>query len=506
MPGTGPTPSSRSSLEQNIDEQAAQKNLETKQENPYATVNKKRETDERKRSSESSGSTDRGSKSSSNSAEDEERKHKSTKHKKKEHHSRSSSSTDREHKDNLHSTREKRHKSKSHGEKHRSRPSSLAEKEQEPIYAKINDKPPVSSPDEDVLYSPDMLNEGLRRRNTEALPAQPKPPRNGTPLQSSDGASTPSSKGSSPPSYTSNFSGNSSHSRINSPSKFMIRLKYALRQKAFITPITISITFATVYTTLLYFKNKENFLSKITNISDPEIYVPIIIASFFAVLSACALIYKYNKVNVKIPCAQDDEGIFEAMRYLDDDKCIRSITLKYSNNTNVTYLDKKKYKQLGLGNKRLKLTLGNPLISFFGFVSLTTMITYLSFKCLEVGYESLANSLENFSPTNTGLMIVIVAVAITTALFAYSIYHSYRKTHVKGIKDLEQESFVDNIKDKMITYNKEYIKEAESGNDDRETLLTKHSKGKVASLVIDQAIVERYNSCSMATIIPALVG
>ncbi|WP_339047175.1 hypothetical protein [Candidatus Mesenet endosymbiont of Phosphuga atrata] len=490
MPGTGPTPSPRSSLDQNIDEQAAQKNLAAKQENQYATINKKRETDERKRSSESSGS-----------AEDEKKKHRRTKHA-EGHHSRSSSSTDREHKGSPHSTKEKRHKSKSHGEKHHSRPSSLAEKE--PIYAEIGEQHTpqlIDSPDGDTVFSrDDMLkainipgDEGVRKRNVNPLK---KPLR--AHLQNSDGASTSSSKDSSPPSYTSNGNapwGNASRTlkemlaSVNPPktianswSKFKTKVAYPVQQRAFIIPSVAFITFMASYSILM-----PKYYASIQNLTkDPLLSIPIIIASVLFAASMMAFISNLQDTRIKITRTKDDNQVFKEIKNINNEKCIRSIELDLSNNTHYTLLDGRKYKTLAF--KKLALTLNRPLICAEMAAFVTLASTYLLTKYFQIGFKNLADSISTFNTNNMELIGFTAAAGVILTLFMCSFVHYYRKECVEGLE-------LKKCPREIASLNKEFIGEAERCYNSKKTLSSgKHSEGKAASLTIDQAIVEYYNS------------
>lgn len=492
MQGTTPTPSPKSSLDQNIDEQAAQKNLET--ENLYAEIKKKPKdaSGAKKHSSESSDSTDRENKSSSCSTEDE--KNRSTEHK-EEHHSRSSSSTDKKHRHSSRSTEEKerRHKSSSHGEEHHSRPSSLASKKQENELTYIDDQltlPPVSN-------TPGA--EGLRHRGTQ--PAPPKPPRNGMPSQSSDGASTSSSKESSPPPYEFNKdrkdSGDSDiiysylswpnttkdYKKIimNSLSKFKTKLAYPIQQRAFIIPSVAFITFIASYSILM-----PKYYASIQNLTkDPLLSIPIIIASLLFVASMMAFISNLQDTRIKKTATQGDNEVFAKMKSINNEKCIRSIELDLSNNTHYTLLDGRKYKTLVF--KKLALTLNRPLIcaEIAAFVTLTS--TYLLTKYFEIGYNNLADSLLTFNTNNMELIGFTAAAGVILMLFMCSFVHYYRKECVEGLKITE-------CPRNIASFNEEFIEEAKSSYNRGGTLSSgKHSEGKAASLTINQAVVEYYN-------------
>ncbi|WP_339045409.1 hypothetical protein [Candidatus Mesenet endosymbiont of Agriotes lineatus] len=505
MQGTTPTPSPRSSLEEQL--QVRQENVIVESEHQYAEIKKKPKdaSGAKKHSLESSGSTDRENKSSSCSAEDEERKHESTKHKKKEHHSRSSSATDREHKSSSHSTRERRHKSKSHGEKHRSRPSSLKEQEIEPTYAEINDQPSISSPDEEIVFSHDILkangtlgDEGLRQRNVNPLK---KPLRAHS--KTSDGTSTPSSKESSPPSYQSQeerrgsedtifdkpwpevssfFTKKPTWTIVNSWSKFKIKVAYPVQQRAFIIPCIAFITFVASYSILMpkYYASIQNL------IKDPWIWIPIVVASILFAASMRAFISNLKDTRIKKTATQGDNEVFAKMKRINNEKCISSIELDLSNNTHYTLLDGRKYKTLAF--KRLALTLNRPLIcaEMAAFVTLTS--TYLLTKYFEIGFKNLADSLSTFNTNNVELIGFTAAASVLLALFTCSFIHYYRKECVEGLE-------LKKCPREIESFNKEYIREAKDCYDSKKTLSSgKHSEGKAASLTISQAIVEYYNS------------
>lgn len=524
MQGLTPTPAARTNLKGNENQlQAEEENVRIGLQGQYGKIEKKSKdpSGRRERNSGSSSSTDRENKSSSCSAEDqkkkrkerhhssstnrkhrssshstegEEKKHRSTKHR-EERHSKSSSSTDRE---DAH-LKEVGHESNSHKEQHRSRSSGSARKRQEieHTYAEINEQriPSIVSPNLSLQDKPGATNfpkdEGLRHRNIQSISAPPKPLR--AYLQTSDGTSTSSARSSSPPSYKSDEKRRDSediiydHSwlkinLINSWSKFKAKLGYPIQQRAFVIPSVAFITFVASYSVLMpkYYASIQNLMK------DPLLSIPIAIASVLFLASMAAFISNLRDTRIKVTGTKDDNEVFKKIKSINNEKCIRSIELNLSNNTRYTLLDGRKYKTLVF--KKLALTLNRPLIcaEVAAFVTLTS--TYLLTKYFEIGYKNLADSLSTFNTSNIELIGFAAAASTILALFICSFVHYYRKECVEGLE-------LKKCPRKIESFNEEYIREAESHYNNRDTLSSgKHSEGKAASLTIDQAVVEYYDS------------
>ncbi len=380
-------------------------------------------------------------------------------------------------------------------------PSSATESQsnEEPIYATI---PERSNQDQQkaTKRNNSTETESSEPWNESLINPLPKPKRSTSLSQDAASSTSLDSKISNPPSYESE-SGNkkdssskelqslipSSNTNTNSLSKLKAKLGYPVQQRAFVIFSTALVTFLAAYIGLV-----SKHLKSISSFKNPSLYIPIIVASVLAALSIVAFIWNFKDTRIKKTSTKDDKDdkddskIFSTMKGLENEKCIKSIELKLSNNTNYTLLDSSKYKTLAF--KKLELTLKRPLISaeIAAFVTITA--TYLLTKCFEMGYENLANSLENFNTGNAELMAFTITAGAILVLLIGSLIHYYRKTYVEELN-------ITTDPKKIESYNQEYIKEAELNYEKKDNLSSgKHSKGKVASLTIDQAKIEYYNS------------